>query len=879
VNSVAAGHRLVFVGGVRRSGASRVASMLGYHKLVSTIRVNGSPSGEDEQLQQVFDTAAAHGGPDKWAFSREMHLTEASPMCTPESTEQLWQSWGPHWDLSKQVLVERSAPNLLRGRFLQGLFPPASFIMVMRHPIAVAEASGKGSGASRLARVHHWVTAYETMNEDLPHLDRVLIVRYEDLAAHAEREYRRMLEFLELPWAPSVLDLGLGGNEPYYQSWASGSRIARNSSHRAAREYGERVEHFDYLLRPPYAPTSPRLRSPVTRVPNGVEVIGLEVATPETAPGPAASTDSAAPPGSGSGSGAITEEARARGELRSAARGGLAFTVGIFVGGLFQFVFLTLAAHTLDQSDIGALLEAIAVFTILNNTAELGADTGLLRFSPIFRRRRPQDIGRLHTVALVPALAASVVTAVVLFAFAPQLVHLFVHHAVHKGASTSLRILAFFLPAVTLTTVMCAGLRAWTLRVPVLLNSFLLPIARPVIFAGFLIMGVTTKLATIAWAAPTALLFAIASIVLASKIRNTTSQRDEPVASYRDISLEFWRFSLPRTFGAILQVLILSLDVLLVGAILSAKQAAAYSVASRYLLYGTFALAAITASVAPQLSRLIDAREYRAMNSVYKSATWWTIAASWPPLLILAIFAPLFMSVFGHGYLTASSALTILACAMLASTGTGPNGAVLQMGGRSGVILGMQAVGLAVNVGLNLWLIPRIGLPGAAIAWLACILFITTLTAAFVWHSFRASPFGAGYAVSAGTALGCYGVLGLATRLAFGTRPAVFAVYFIVASVLYGIMLFRWRSTLNLDAFESVWRGVWRRGRKLRARLPGRAAAHGRARHRRAPAGSRSKAQESLRSRPGRSPDPPARDGSSLRQPVAAPSRPSAGID
>jgi O-antigen/teichoic acid export membrane protein len=841
MNSAAVGHRLVFVGGVRRSGASRVTSMLGYHKLVSTIRVNGSPSVEDELLQQVFDTAAAHGGPDKWAFSREMHLTDASPVCTPASAEKLWQSWGPHWDLSKQVLVERSAPNLLRARFLQGVFPGASFIMVMRHPIAVAEAGGKGPAASRLARVEHWVTAYETMNEDLPHLDRVLIVRYEDLVAHAEREYRRMLEFLELPWAPSVVDLGLGGNEPYYQSWTSGSVIARISSHRAAREYGDRVGHFDYLLRPPYALRSPRLRSPMTRAPSDLEMIRSEVSPPETTPGPAASIDSAAPAGSGSGSGAITEQARSRGELSSAARGGFAFSAGIVVAAIFQFVFLTLAAHTLDQSAIGALLEAIAIFTILTNTAELGADTGLLRFSTVFRRRRPQDIGRLHVVALVPALVASVLTAVLMFAFAPQLVHLFVHHVVHKGASTSVRILAFFLPAVTLTTVICAGLRAWTLRVPVLVNSFILPISRPVIFAGFLVIGVTTELASIAWAAPTAVLFAIVAIVLVSKIRRTTADRKEPVTPYREIAREFWRFSLPRTFGAILQVVILSLDVLLVGMFLSAKQAAAYSVASRYLLYGTFALAAISASVAPQLSRLIDARNYTALNIVYKSATWWTILASWPALLVLAIFAPLFMSIFGHGYLTASSALTILSLAMLTNTGTGPNGPLLQMGGRTGIILGIQAVGLAINVGLNVWLIPRIGLRGAAIAWLACIAFIAFVTAAFVWRDFRAAPFGGGFAISTGAALGCYGVLGLATRLAFGTGPAAFVIYAIVASALYGFVLFKWRSALNLDAFESVWRGVFRKVRKLHIRLTGRGPAHGRARHRRTPASAGSK--------------------------------------
>jgi O-antigen/teichoic acid export membrane protein len=513
--------------------------------------------------------------------------------------------------------------------------------------------------------------------------------------------------------------------------------------------------------------------------------------------------------------------AGSRGELRSAARGGVAFTVGIFVSLILQIGFLKLLTHSLDQSDVGALLEAVAIFTICNNTAELGADTGLLRFSPIFYKRRPQDIRRLHVVALAPALVASTLAAVLLFIFSPQLVHVFVHHTVHKGAATSLRILACFLPAVTLTTVICAGLRAWTTRAVVIINSFLVAIARPVIFAAFLVLGVTLKLATIAYAIPTAAAFVAAAIVLAAKFRGTVIDRDAPVAPYGEIASQFWRFSLPRTFGAILQILLLSFDVLLVGAFLSARDAAAYSVASRYALYATFALQAIVASVVPQLSRLMDALDYSSVRIVYKSSTWWTIIASWPALLVLAVFAPFLLSLFGHGYVIASSALTVLSLAMLVSTGTGPSGPLLQMAGRSGVVLAIQGISLVLNLGLDIWLIPRIGLVGAALGWLASILISQLAISGVIWRNFGVQPFGSGYWITGGAALGCYGVLGLATRLAFGATAVAFVSYAIVSSVLYAVVLFRWRKTLQFDAFESLYGGIFRRARRMRASIAG----------------------------------------------------------
>jgi O-antigen/teichoic acid export membrane protein len=518
------------------------------------------------------------------------------------------------------------------------------------------------------------------------------------------------------------------------------------------------------------------------------------------------------------GGGPTHDETGPRRELRSAARGGVAFTIGSFVALIFQVGYLKLLTHTLDQSDIGAFVEALAIFTICNNAAELGADTGLMRFAPIFHRRRPQDLRRLLVVALGPALAASTLAAILLLVYAPQLVHIFVHHA-HKGASTALRILACLLPAVTLTTVISAGLRAWTTRVVVVINSFLVPIARPVVFAAFLVVTVTLKLTTIAYVIPSAAGFVVAAVVLGTKLRSTPADPGEPVESSGGIAREFWRFSLPRAFGAIVQVLPVSLGVLLVGAFLSARQAAAFSFATRYVLYAVFALQAIVASVMPQLSRLMDARDYLSVKIVYRSSTWWTIAASWPPLLVLAIFAPLFLSLFGHGYVIASSALTIIALAMLANTGTGASGPLLQMAGRSGVSLVVQTMSLAINVGMDVWLIPRIGLVGGAYALLASVVFNTVLTSTIIWRNFGVQPFGTGYWITAGAALACYGVLGLAARLAFGTSALAFLGYAVVSSVFYGLVLFRSRRTLRLDAFESLYTALFRGVHRLRTAM------------------------------------------------------------
>ena len=136
-------HRLVFVGGLHRSGTTPLARCLADHPQISGLSGTGVEEDEGQHLQSVYPPARAHGGPGRFALSAAAHLTETSPLLTPEVGPRLLEQWSPHWDLSRPVLVEKSPPNLLMTRFLQGAFPDARFVMVVRHPAIVSLSTRK----------------------------------------------------------------------------------------------------------------------------------------------------------------------------------------------------------------------------------------------------------------------------------------------------------------------------------------------------------------------------------------------------------------------------------------------------------------------------------------------------------------------------------------------------------------------------------------------------------------------------------------------------------------------------------------------------------------------------------------------------------------
>jgi O-antigen/teichoic acid export membrane protein len=188
--------------------------------------------------------------------------------------------------------------------------------------------------------------------------------------------------------------------------------------------------------------------------------------------------------------------------------------------------------------------------------------------------------------------------------------------------------------------------------------------------------------------------------------------------------------------------------------------------------------------------------------------TAWLIALVWPIYLTLAMFAPVFARVFGASFAAGSTALMIAALAGLFGLATGPVTGVLLMAGRGGWNLANAVASLALNVSLNVVLIPHLGVTGAGVAAASSLVAFNLAALIQVRLLEGLTPFGRETFVAAAVTSACFGAISGIVRAALGPTIAGLLAAIGVALPIYCVLIWRLREPLHLEAIRQAVGGL-----------------------------------------------------------------------
>ena len=410
-----------------------------------------------------------------------------------------------------------------------------------------------------------------------------------------------------------------------------------------------------------------------------------------------------------------------------------------FVGRVFEyamrFVFGILIARVIGVELYGHYTLGITVAMIASNFAMLGLQVGLVRFLPsaIREKDEPAMWGILQVCIGFPVLF-SLVLAVCLFLLAEPLANLVFHDL---RLVPALRIVSLLIPLDTLAFM--AYVITISFKQPkcsVIANNIIAPLAQLVLAAGFLAAGLSTNGVLVAQ-----VIASVAAVLVLLYFVNALVPLKRLIEPSRRNTWQLMKYSFPAYLGWIVNTIRTSLSTMVLGIVGLPAGVGVFTAASRFGLIGSMFYLSVGNISTPIIADLHSRGKTAQIKAYYQTTTRWLVMFNLPIFLTSVLFAQPLLWIFGDDFTTGTTSMMILACGTLVYTCTGLGANILDMTDHPKVNTANSVIMVLVTIGLNLLLIPRFGVIGAATATALSTAVVNLICMVEVWYLLHMLPY------------------------------------------------------------------------------------------------------------------------------------------
>ncbi len=438
-------------------------------------------------------------------------------------------------------------------------------------------------------------------------------------------------------------------------------------------------------------------------------------------------------------------------ELSEIAKGAGIVLFGTLLGTGLRYVFEVIVARTLGADLFGLFFLGFAVLKLAEIISTLGLHRGVLRFIALFQGERDDE--RTKGTIILAVVLTCVVALTIMFLII--LTSQFSAARIFKkdGLAPVLKAFALVIPLTSITTILVFSTQGFKImRYRVFIREIIEPITRIVFVIPLFILG---------WKLFGALTAFIISIIIGTVLAYYFLRREYPQLIQKNVkpileSRKILGFSWPLFLADFFGLLVIWINILMIGYFQSSQEVGVYSAAHRTALLGQVMLISFNAIFSPIMADLFNKKEYQKLEVLFKIVTKWVFSFSLPICLLMIFLSREILSVFGNNFTEGAACLALLAVAQILNSAIGSSGFLIMMSGRSKVNLINNVIAAGLNIGFNLFLIPKYGIIGAAAAYLISVAVINIIRLIevnfiFNFHPFRADirkPLVAGVAAS-----------------------------------------------------------------------------------------------------------------------------------
>ena len=379
------------------------------------------------------------------------------------------------------------------------------------------------------------------------------------------------------------------------------------------------------------------------------------------------------------------------------------------LGAVSTYLFFLIVSRKFGPEAVGIFNIAYTLLFVLVMLAKLGMDNALVVFiTAAIKDALPAKGASIYYACMRLVIAVGLALAVLTYLVAPLLAELFKNDQL----LVPLRIMACLLVPFLFSNLTAHALRGfgYIRDFALFQNSNYFLVAIILILAGQSYIH-NNYLPEYAWAGAVCLGFFISLYLVARRIKGYRSRAFFHI-SYR----KMLTVSMPMLLTSSMFTMLSWTDTLFLGYYCPESDVGIYNVVKKISLLITISLFAVNAIAEKQFARFYVQHDTEALKRLGLQIAWVNTLCAAPIFLAIALFPLFFINFFGPDFSAGKLSLIILCVTQLCSAICGSVLNLLNMAGHERVVSRILTGATLANLGLNIWLIPLLGMHGAAIS-------------------------------------------------------------------------------------------------------------------------------------------------------------------
>lgn len=402
--------------------------------------------------------------------------------------------------------------------------------------------------------------------------------------------------------------------------------------------------------------------------------------------------------------------------LKLLARGSIIFLIGMFISKVVTYLYNLITVRTFGQETYGLFSLTIMVSGLFFAFFSFGLQSGILRYVSFYRgKNEPEKIKSIVQFSLKFTLFLGMLGGILLFAFSDLIANNIFHS---PELALFLKIYSIFIPLSLLGSLFHTILRAYEMiGWYSFIGNILLTTSQLGFLILFVLLGKNAPFVLLAYTLGLLIMLIASFWICRCKVPHIFSKNLLEKERNRELSRELLSYSWPIVFIGLITSIFSYIDSFSIGYFKTASEVGLYNIAVPISLFLQVVPSLFLQLFFPLITKEYSRKNTDLIKSLTKQISKWILILNLPLLTILILFPGAVISLlFGPEYIAAAVSLRLLAIGAFVYALFSVSDNLLSMAGKSKISLRNFSIITALNIVLNIILVPRLGIIGAAIS-------------------------------------------------------------------------------------------------------------------------------------------------------------------